>query len=303
MYLQVILSALTLLSLPACDDNGGYGFPDNEDTAVELQFSFTIEGHAGNLKSLKNHFEEGDEIALSPAKETAVRDAYRVRNMGSYWYSQEPVYIGSASTNVYAVYPYSPLQTGDSRVQLDHTSQTDILAGKGVCSSENFMVTIKMFHVLSQVRFRLHKGDYTGEGIINEISIENAPGKTALYSYGYFDIESGLIIYEEREGHHQPALITRYEMYPDYISESYPDEDQYPSVLLIPLSELENDGDVVFRFRIDGQDLIYPLPGGTVFGSGKRYTYDVTMQSVGEGLKNSNPASPEWTVSVEKQQD
>lgn len=51
----------------------------------------------------------------------------------------------------------------------------------------------------------------------------------------------------------------------------------FPKVMSLPVNTTLRDGDLTATFTIDGKDYAYKFPVGTLWESGKQYTYTITL--------------------------
>jgi len=302
IYIPLIMATMMFLILMACHDDNNHEEEIRGGINTKLQLDFSIAGETGTTKST-DYFMMGDRIGFTLSGAINDNEGYSALCMGHYWIVEEEVYLTLEGQTVYAVYPYHPVLGHHPVLPIDHTTQTDILYGRGYVSRNEDHAHIIMQHVLSLVCFRFHRGEYPGEGIINEISIESAPDKQALYSYAQFEFNSWTLNYDTGQENYQPAVIRGEAVYPNRISDTGQNAGVYPKIFAVPLKEFENDGDVLFRFKIDSKDYFFPLPKRTVWESGKRYIYDVWMLP-GLETKSGNNAgrNNQWCISVEKRQ-
>ncbi|MGM9726488.1 MAG: fimbrillin family protein [Prevotella sp.] len=102
------------------------------------------------------------------------------------WRMQQNVALTKSAAKVYALFPYNVEQTSTS-VALSVDDDTDYLYDIATnVSNAKSAVSLTMKHVRSKLVVRIERDDYTGNGIINNGTIDGS----ALYVNGNFDLKT-----------------------------------------------------------------------------------------------------------------
>lgn len=215
------------------------------------------------------------------------------------WSLSPTIYLSSEPAVIYAYYPYSSANLNGTSCPVNSDSQIDYLygthtTGQSAINNGNPVVNLTMRHALSLVQFNIKKSNYPGTGKLTKIEIANSTGKTKLYNEGLLNIRSGSIIYTT--GKNKAATISNDAgLY--YLGETFPtNENQCPSVLVLPVNALDQDGEVVINFTIDSKVYTYRLPAGTIWRGGTKNIYSVTLN--GSGLVIGNVVIQDWTTGI-----
>lgn len=207
------------------------------------------------------------------------------------WIKTPEVYLSPASATIFAYYPYSTLNNDGTLIPVEHTSQTDYLAGthttgQAVINNGNPVVNLTMKHALSLLQFRFCKQNYPGAGILTKIEISNKTGKTVLFSSGTLNIATGNIT--NTTGKNLPAVLSCSYTLPASFSTNLSD---YSRIIVLPVTTT-NLGDVQMKFTVDGKIYTYDVPAMTEWEAGKSNTYSVTLS--GMGLTMNTVVVEDW---------
>jgi hypothetical protein len=107
----------------------------------------------------------------------------------------------------------------------------------------------------------------TGNRMIDFISING----WGLYSKAQVDLLSGKVEYVSQM--REPAVIYGWQMEDPFIVYG-----KKISLMVVPVGEAGYGGDISFEMLIGGSKYHWPVPAGTKWESGKKYTYKVLVQ-------------------------
>lgn len=286
----VITSAF---SLSSCREDN-YSLPE-ETVPMKLESVAVYNGinQAKGTVSVLNH---RDTIGLFlPDYKYEYPFLYTTR--GDYgWEVSTPVSLGSQPTLLWAFYPYRQSEHGElseKRVFIEHASQTDYMYGyaRETVSRSNPHADILMKHALALLRLRFVRGAFDREGKISRIAVRNGEGSNHLHGSGWMHLEDGMIATDYYDC--EPAVLEGDALPFGFIPQDNAGE-QYIDILVMPLDNVLQQGDVLFEFEIDGWVYALPLPAGTIWESGMSYTYLMEMLSrtQGQGLKRGTASTP-----------
>lgn len=221
---------------------------------------------------------------------------------GSSWAQTPVVRLTGENATVYAYYPYNSSNTDGKSVKVDNAAQQDFMygthtAGQAAINKNNPTVNLTMKHALAMVQFNICKANYPWPGKLTRIEIANETDKSILYSEGTMDISTGVIT--NTAGKNNAASLGAF-------SDSFPlmtitekllsDEAAFLKLFVLPLNSTGAEGDVVFKFTIDERIYTWKVPANTVWKSGTKNTYTVTV--TGSALNIGNVNITDWTGGV-----
>lgn len=209
------------------------------------------------------------------------------------WTQTPLVYLSPAPATVYAYYPYALGNTNATAIPLEHNTQTDYLygthaTGQPTINSSNPGVNLTMKHALSLLVFKIQKVNYTGAGTLTKIEVANAAGKTLLSSEATLDIQFGTI--SQATGKNLPAILSTSYTIPATLPTN---ENTCPKLLVMPLNiSVSTLGNILINFTIDGKVYTHKLIVGTLWLSGTKNIYTVTLN--GTELSVGNVGIQNW---------
>ena len=175
---KYLIGCLVLATLFGCS---------KEDTVVKSSYGshLDIRVAVGSRQSraLVDAFQTGDKVGLFVVSDKAsdyTGSAYKnvvatavVDGGATSWNLVQEVNLTDDGAGVYAYYPYNKDVTDYTAIPVDATLQTDYLYG--VSSTEVSAMQpnadIVMHHALSAVRVSLHRGSYTGDGVVSSVGV------------------------------------------------------------------------------------------------------------------------------------
>lgn len=230
-------------------------------TVTNVGFSFK----SVNDKS-KDSFEDGDEIGLYI--QTPQGSAFnKLTYLNPGWALENPVLLSDSDTDIYATYPYNPENSVATSFEIEHTSGTDYLyTDKHSVKYGKPELFLEMKHALALIEFEFINSSVTENSTLDFISIEG-PG---LYSKANLNLLSGELEYTKE---YQPAEIRGWQLDNPTIQ----DGTKF-SLMTMPVDKVIQEGDIMINFYLlDGIKAHWPVPAGTKWESGKRYTYQVRL--------------------------
>lgn len=261
-YLFTITAILSLFC--SCSDaNSGMDEATGRLLSVR-EVGFPLKSANGADGTSKSFFEQGDVLMLYLPGQGD--DPYRkITLTPSGWELNHPVPLTGSPADIYGCYP--ALYNGDA-FPIEHITGMDYLySSVHTASRTNPVLSLQVKHALALIEFEFEPFVTTGDGIIDLISIEGE----GLHSRAAVSLLSGELTYEERM--HEPAVIYSWQMENPFIG-----SDTRIGLMVVPVREVKSDGDITFSMHIDSSKFHWPVPAGTVWESGKRYTYKVHIR-------------------------
>lgn len=266
MEKKSIFLMIVILSLfYACSDSNDWVDQEQEKLLSVAQVELNLKSANGTTS--KSYFEQGDQIGLHiyDSKGSGYRGMTYKNNS---WALHTPVSLSESYTDIYAAYPYNPENNVASSFEIEHTSQTDYLySDMHSVNSTNPVLSLTMMHALALIEFEFQWTDVSQAANLNFISIQGQ----SLYSKAKLDLLTGKMEYQK--GWNDPAVIYGWQLGSDQL-----DDGSKVSLMVIPCDEIENDGDIMIDFYTDNLKAHWPVPAGTKWECGKKYTYKVLIQ-------------------------
>lgn len=235
---------------------------------AEVGLAFPSENRTAKLD-----FSTGDEIGLHVYAYPAQNwESQKLTYLSPKWALDTPIPLSTDGVSVYASYPYQPGYSHPSLFFLEHVSQIDFLYSQ-IChvNSSYPSLYLKMMHALALIEFEFEFGfdasPYSAIGMIDFISIE---GK-GLHSKAVFDLLSGK--FEYVEGANKPALV-----YGSDLDTPMVYSGRRVGVMVVPVKKVATEGDILLNIRLNTSQVCFPVPAGTKWESGKKYTYKVMVK-------------------------
>ncbi len=215
---------------------------------------------------------------------------------GSTWTQNPNVYLSPVDAVIYAYYPYSSANTDGTAIPVEHISQTDYMygthsAGQRAVNNGNPRVNLTLRHALTLLQFKFRRSNYTGSGIITQIEVANASGKSCIYSRGTLNIATGAIA--KTSGQTASAYIQNPSGLYTIPASGVSEEAANLRLLMLPVNATAASGDIKIHFTIDGKVYIYDVPASTAWTAGTKNMYTVTL--TGTGLIVGNVTITDWT--------
>ncbi len=312
LFLQIALFAFASCSL--YDDLGKDSDRESGTGEPVLKMKTDIEGVASRSANLVNAFANGDALGLfvttgnQVSAYNVVADYINVKSSLSVkkWIQEEEVYLSNNNAVIFAYYPYNAGVTSGSQIPVDATSQTDYMYGTHVSgtadiNNSNSTVNLNMRHAGSLVQFLVKKENYTGAGKLTKVEMVNQTGKTTLFSEGTINCTTGVITGTSGKN---GSIFTQNAQGIITIPSVFPTEDDSMCIklLTIPTSQTKVEGEIEFRFTVDGKEYVWnQLPIGTSWKGGHKNTYTVTIKGTElvVGTVSIEPWVSDGTGSVE----
>lgn len=185
------------------------------------------------------------------------------------------IYLDENAAEVFAYYPYSATSKNGQAIPVESNTQTDYLSGQAEtpASISQKNVNIEMKHALSQVVFKLRKSaSYNeGAGMLSSVKIENNDASNVFKTTGNLDVSSGVVTGTSNNG-----VLTLMPGEQLLLTDSY----QNISSICLPVSATAGKN-IRAVFVIDGRQFRYEFPVGTVWKSGLRNIYTLTVENSG----------------------
>lgn len=300
MKVIILIAAIAAtMTFVSCEKNGNEGLIASE-SMLKVHASLGDIGTKATLSSFPNQSEIGLFITTGTlgSNYDGVSGNNNVKSTydGRLWTQEPAVYLSTQNATVFAYYPYAIANNNGAVLPVEHKSQTDYLygthsGGQAALNNGNPNINLTMKHALSLVQFRMCKQNYTGSATVNKIEISNKVGKTILFSQGTMNAITGSIT--NTSGKNESAAVSMSYPLPITIS-SNPAE--YPRIMVLPVDEITNEGDIQILFTIDGRLYTYNVPAGTKWEKGKVNTYIVTLSGV--ELNVNNVIIENWIAGV-----
>lgn len=273
---QILILCLLFLSgmlfcLPSCRDN------EEVETSAPIANTVVADVKSATMyyNGLTGDFRNiADTIGLYSPEQS--RTAYLTRDVSGWQASG--IALGEKQIGLYTYYPYREMEHKDLQegyIDVEHISQTDYMYSGfcGYVSRYSPKTSITMKHALSLLSFRFERKGYDKPGILEKISVRNREGKTVLYSKGQMVLGTGKII--PLAGYNDAASLVQFPN--PVIPNVYTNEAEYIYMLVLPVDNVPQEGDLLFEFVIDGQLFSWPVAQGTSWEKGIKHTYRVEM--------------------------
>lgn len=286
---------------------------NNEETAVsegndssELVIKTSFNELRSSLKAASvSDFAEGSKLGLFITKGNLEDDyttgiAHNIESTltGGIWKQNPPVYLYSHNAGIYAYYPYNAGHTNGAEIPIqsgvtDHMYGTHTRGQGTTVNKETPVVNLTMNHACTLVQFNIYKANYSSEGRLTRVAINNAPGKSVVFYSGKLNVKSGLI--SDKSGADKSIQTTSSPLLliPD---KKFTDEKDYVKLLVIPTSKTSSPGEVIVTFNIDGKDYTWEVPAATEWRQGTKNTYDVLLN--GTQVRIGDVKITPWTDGV-----
>lgn len=258
----LVLGICILLS--GCNGTDRWMEEGQDKTLSVAQVGFSRKSANGANGTSKSFFEQGDVLMLYLPGQGD--NPYRKITLASSgWELDYPVPLTGSPEDIYGCYP--AIYNGDT-FPIEHITGMDYLySSVHTASRTNPVLSLQVKHALALIEFEFEPFVTTGDGIVDLISIEGE----GLHSRAAISLLSGELTYEERM--HEPAVIYSWQMDDPFIG-----SDTRIGLMVVPVREVKSDGDITFSMHIDSSKFHWPVPAGTVWESGKRYTYKVHIR-------------------------
>lgn len=270
---KLFIAAMAAICLSSCSN-------DEEIVKVESDTVLRINPSIGLMtRAAKTSWSTSDQLGVFVTSGT-INSAYEGLSSnlnvpftfdGQSWNSSRIPLTNNPAT-VFAYYPYATTVTDGTSMDVESTSQTDYLFGKGSSEatvlSQNVDITMK--HALSQVLFRMVKGNYTqGSGNLTKVVISNEASGTSLNSKGKLNISTGNVTVSD------PINLSL------TANQTISTNETSFSAIVMPVTAIPNANVLKVTFTIDGQDYYHFFQAGTEWQQGYRNIYTFTLSDNG----------------------
>jgi len=288
IYVWSILALGAMLSACSDKDEPGAGGSTDDSEGVEIGIKTAVklntktaliedltDGHQMNV------FIDVTEESGAPYKNVATK----ATNKGGTWALDETVRLVKGRTaEVVAIYPWVEGITDYTAYPIDVTTQADVLySGKGAFASHTSnVVTLNMKHALSMLSINVKTMNYSGQGVISNIKIEQP---TLIATKGKLNAGSGKI--EATDFGPLSAKV-------DAAATTDGISGALPGMWVIPFVSKDADP-VKATITIDGKDYNVELPEVTMF-SGWQYVFQAVLSN--NGLVFLPTATEEYALNM-----
>lgn len=266
MKMKHTFSMIAILSLYySCSDPDSWAVEKQEVALSVAQVGFSLISEDDSTS--KAYFEEGEQIGLYIDGEQGL--SYKgMTYKNKTWALQTPVLLSESYTDIYATFPYNPENNVATSFEIEHTSQTDYLYSfRHSVNSSDPMLLFTMMHALALIEFEFQWTDVSQATNLNFISIQGQN----LYSKAKLDLLTGKM--EHLKGWNDAAIIYGWQLDSDHLYDG-----AKASLMVVPVDRTEYDGDIIIDFYTDNLKAHWPVPAGTKWERGKKYTYKVLIQ-------------------------
>ena len=185
------------------------------------------------------------------------------------WSSENPIMLSSTAGVAVAYYPYSDKEDlAVSSLPVEITSQTDYMysgkiSGLDVASPE---ADITMQHAMTDIRFNLVLGDYTGSADVTEIAVASP----ALASSAMLDATTGCMHHIIGQGN-KFTLPVIFSLKPEGVD---------TDIMFVPDASVES-GTTNVSVVVGSQRFSADIDFNTPYKQGKVYTYTLILDNTG----------------------
>lgn len=177
--------ALSVIALSGCSNEEQLSLDGTAEARTPLAISVSNAGltKVGGVVS-GSQFDDGASLGLFLTKEDGssaydtpynnVKYTSSTSSGNQTWTATTPILLTGTKANVYAYYPYNSSYTDITAIPINVTENKDVMWATPATNIYNASptATLPMNHALSVIRFSLSKGDYSGAGSIESISIQ-----------------------------------------------------------------------------------------------------------------------------------
>lgn len=196
------MTAMTVILFPSCSNEDQFGLeqPSSEGTPLSIQVNSSTLTKIGGVVStttLPNASQIG--LYLTNASDGTAYDSsnpkvvFTASGTGSsqVWSTSASIKLSSTKGNVYAYYPYSETISDITSIPIDVTENKDVMWATPVSKVYDAFgtVTLNMNRPLSVIRLQINKKEYSGAGVIQDISVKGA----GLASSGTLNAKTGVL--------------------------------------------------------------------------------------------------------------
>ncbi|SHG36688.1 fimbrillin family protein [Dysgonomonas macrotermitis] len=287
--LSMAVIAVSITGFYSCsNEEEGINRTANGTANLSIETEISATGTAlRSTKSSLSAFGEGSQLGLYVTNGTMGSDypqgpynnVMATLTSGK-WVLNPSVKLGITPATIFAYYPYNPAQGYTStNFHVYHTNQVDYMygtnaEGQGSINRDNPNVRLRMNHALSLLQFKISKMNYPGESKLTRIEVSNASGKMDLKSSATLDIATGALTFSDAG--YEPAFIENVNGLYNILEPSVAEAD-INEVIVIPVDNVNANGNILIRFTIDSTVYSYSVPANTSWKQGYKYTYDVLV--------------------------
>lgn len=253
-----------------CQDRDGWG--NDEKNAVlsvsEVGFAFPSEN-----RITQSDFSTGEEVGLHVySYSTQNWETQRLTYLSPKWALDTPVPLSNPGVSVYASYPYEPGYSDPTSFLIEHASQRDFLYSRMQYVNNSYpTLLLHMMHALALIEFEFEFGfeasPNSDVGLLDFISIEGS----GLHSRASLDLLENKLEYIT--GAHEPARVYGWQLDTPVVYSG-----KKVGVIVVPVEKVANEGDILFNIQLNTSQVSFPVPAGTEWKRGKKYTYKVQVQ-------------------------
>lgn len=194
--------ALMAVALSGCSNEEQLSLDGTADARTPLAISVTNAGltKAGGVVT-GSQFGDGVSLGLfltkedgsSPYDEPYNNIKYTSSTSGGnqVWTASTPILLTGTKAKVYAYYPYNSTYNDITSIPIDVTQNQDVMWATPYSGAYNASptATLPMNHALSVIRLSLSKGDYSGVGSIESITIQG----DCMAKTGTLNVKTGAV--------------------------------------------------------------------------------------------------------------
>jgi len=269
-FTKVLFALTSVVVFTSCEN-------DNEEISSQKELSITT-SWAGTpeTKAIKTVFNSSDEMGLfvtSGDLSGLYNDKAEYGNVssiwgGSSWSQKTNIYLDNKEATIYAYYPYSLSAGNGKTISVETISQTDYMFGKSQTKANiaTPSANIEMKHALAQVAFKISTENYSGNGILQQVSISNAGAGNTVYTKGLLNCQTGEVTGTEVGTLTLSANTT--------LSSSV----SVFTAITMPVQTPITSKTIQLTFKIDGINYTYALAAGTAWMPGTKNVYTIILK-------------------------
>lgn len=299
MKIKILFTAGLLAMLSSCSKDNEVSAPDEQSFAP-----IYIEAEIGNgsisravTRAEKSTWSTNDRLGVyltTTSIDALYKNSVSYKNVPFTFtgkgFKSTALLLDESEATVYAYYPYVDNLPDVKAVPVNITTQTDHLYGKSETkvNTDKRNVNITMKHALTQLVFKMKKtSQYTGEGKLTNIVIENTGTPKPIQTEGTYNVSTGAVTTTKAGTLTFPLTATLTDAFANY------------STIVFPVSKTAGK-DMMVTFTIDGKKLKYIFPASTEWLAGNRNIYTISLDSNGLSIGGGeNPEGGSTGVTIE----
>jgi hypothetical protein len=273
VFFSACLTATMFAGFVSCDKGNDPVNEVSESSNLRITTSWASETPT---KAAITEFEPNDKLGLfitSGTLDQIYNQNTAYANVASLWdgtsWSQTVnIYLDNKEASIFAYYPYKSSSNNGKIIPVESASQTDYLFGKGLTKAniETPSTNVEMRHALTQVAFSLTTQDYSGVGLLQEVTISNTGAGNSFYTSGTMNCETGIVTGTEF-GTLTLSANNSLSAVPNVFS-----------AIAMPVHTPTTEKSIMLTLKIDDVQYTYSFAPGTKWMPGTKNIYSICLK-------------------------